>query len=145
MALAEAWFCTQWPIFSLFLRVVLGLLYGWKIQTWPIIRFLTVSHLLIFYLLVFDRIHDIMCQSKMSRTCIKNTAVYFIVHMGYFYPCVQQTHQFLVSSDHRSQSHFNFQSCLNMLEFVFGWAKIIFLETLPNNMWLCRCCLTFFF
>ncbi len=50
-----------------------------------------VSHLLIFYLLVFDIIHDAMCLNKMSRTSsrntghnIKNTAVYFIVHMGYF-------------------------------------------------------------
>ncbi len=50
-----------------------------------------VSHLLIFYLLVFDRIHDAMCLNKMSRTSSrnigpqhKNTAVYFIVHMGYF-------------------------------------------------------------
>ncbi len=67
MAIAEAWFCAQWPIFVLFLRFVFGLLYGWKIQTWPIIRFLTVSHLLIFYLLVFDRIHDAMCLNKMSR------------------------------------------------------------------------------
>ncbi len=31
-----------------------------------------------------------------------------------------------------------------MLEFVFGWVRIIFLETLPNNMWWCRGCLTFF-
>ncbi len=31
---------------------------------------------------------------------------------------------------------------LNMLESVFGWARIIFLETLPNNMWWCWCCLT---
>ncbi len=29
--------------FVLFLRFVFGLLYGWKIQTWPIIRFLTES------------------------------------------------------------------------------------------------------
>ncbi len=43
MAKAEAWFCAQWPIFVLFLRFVFGLLYGWKIQTWPFIRFLTES------------------------------------------------------------------------------------------------------
>ncbi len=50
-----------------------------------------VSHLLIFYLLVFDRTHDAMYLNKMSRTFsrnighnIKNTAVYFIVHMEYF-------------------------------------------------------------
>ncbi len=29
--------------FCVVLRFVFGLLYGWKIQTWPIIRFLTVS------------------------------------------------------------------------------------------------------
>ncbi len=32
-----------------------------------------VSHLLIFYLLVFDRIHDAMCLNKMSKAY--NTAV----------------------------------------------------------------------
>ncbi len=41
--IAEAWFCAQLPIFVLFLRFVFGLLYGWKIQTWPITRFLTES------------------------------------------------------------------------------------------------------
>ncbi len=29
-----------------------------------------------------------------------------------------------------------------MLEFVFGWARRFFLETLPNNMWWWRYCLT---
>ncbi len=43
MAIAEAWFCAQGPIFVLFLRIVFGLMYGWKIQTWPIVRFLTAS------------------------------------------------------------------------------------------------------
>ncbi len=60
------------PILVLFLRFVFGLLYGWKIQTWPIIRFLTVSHLLIFYLLVFDIMHDAMCLNKMSRRSSRN-------------------------------------------------------------------------
>ncbi len=31
-----------------------------------------VSHLLIFYLLVFDRLHDVMCLNKMSRTSSRN-------------------------------------------------------------------------
>ncbi len=31
-----------------------------------------VGHLLIFYLLVFDRIHDAMCLNKMSRTSSRN-------------------------------------------------------------------------
>ncbi len=92
MNIAAAWFCAQWPICLLFLRFVFVILYGWKIQTWPVIRFLTKSvTYLYFYLLVFDRIHDVMCLNKMSRTFnqnIKNTAVYFIVHTGYFLsPC----------------------------------------------------------
>ncbi len=37
MAIAEAWFCAQFVLLS-----------GRKIQTWPIVRFLTVIHLLIF-------------------------------------------------------------------------------------------------
>ncbi len=48
-----------------------------------------VSHLLIFYLLVFDRIHDVMCLNKMSRTSSRNIGPQHqkyssIVHMGYF-------------------------------------------------------------
>ncbi len=58
-----------------------------------------VSHLLIFYLLIFDIIHDAMCLNKISRTSSRNigpqhqtkhTAVYFIVHMSTFYPCVHK-------------------------------------------------------
>ncbi len=56
--------------FVLFLRFMFGLLYGWKIKTWSIIRFLTDT--LIFYLLVFDRIHDAICLNKMSRTSSRN-------------------------------------------------------------------------
>ncbi len=47
---SKAWFCAQWPIFVLLLRFLFGLLCGWKIQTWPIIKFLTVSQLLIFFI-----------------------------------------------------------------------------------------------
>ncbi len=39
-AMAEAWFCSQWPIFVLILMVVWGSLSCWKIQPWSIIRFL---------------------------------------------------------------------------------------------------------
>ncbi len=42
-AMIAARFCAHLPIFVLFLRFVFGLLYGWKIKTWPIIRFLTDS------------------------------------------------------------------------------------------------------
>ncbi len=50
MAIAEAWSSAQWPIFVLFLRFVFGLLSGWKIQTQPIIRFLTESVIYWFFI-----------------------------------------------------------------------------------------------
>ncbi len=63
MAIAEAWFCAQWPILCCF-EVVFGLLYGWKIQTWPIIRFLTESVTYWFLSVGIDRIHDAMCLNQ---------------------------------------------------------------------------------
>ncbi len=71
MARAEAWFCAQWPIFVLFLRFVFGLLCSWKVQTWPIIRFLNDS-VTCWFLYLFDRIHDAMYLNKMSRTSSRN-------------------------------------------------------------------------
>ncbi len=112
-----------------------------------------VSHLLIFYLLVYDRIHDAMYLNKLSRTSSRNIGlqhqkysnIFLCTHGVLFYPCVHQTHleclllksNFLISSDHRSQSHLKFQSCL-ITEYAgvcFWMSKEIFLETLPNNMW----------
>ncbi len=101
MARAETWFCAQWHIFVLFLRFVFGLLSGWKIQTWPIIRFLTESvPSWFFYLLVFDWIHDAMCLNKMSRTSSRNispqhqiySSIFNCTHGELFNPCVHQTH-----------------------------------------------------
>ncbi len=73
--------------------------------------------------------------------------------MGYFYPCGHQTHLeclllksifLFIFYDHRSQSHLKFQSCLKT-EYagVCFWMsyEFFFLETFPNNMWWCRCCL----
>ncbi len=78
----------------LFLRFVFGLCVIVRLEDPNMAHYKIsnkVSHLLIFYLLIFDRIHDAMCLNKMSRTSSrnigpqhKNTAVYFIVHMGYF-------------------------------------------------------------
>ncbi len=54
-----------------------------------------VSNLLIFYLLVFDRIHDAMCLNKMSRTSstTSKTQQYISLYTwGTFYPRVHQTH-----------------------------------------------------
>ncbi len=64
-AIAEAWFCAQWPIFCCFWDLCLDYLAHYKISN-------GVSHLFIFDLLVLDRIHDAMCLNKMSRTSSRN-------------------------------------------------------------------------
>ena len=59
-----------------------------------------VSHLLIFYLLLFDRIHDAMCLNKMSRTSSRNigpqhqkySSIFHCTHGVLFSLCVHQTH-----------------------------------------------------
>ncbi len=87
MAIAEAWFCAQWPILCCFFRFVFGLLYGWKISN-------RVCHLWIYYLLVFDRIHDVMCLNKMSRTFSRNigpqhkkySSIFHCTHGALFIP-----------------------------------------------------------
>ncbi len=121
------------------------------------------SQVLIFYLLVFDRIHDACIWTRCpgppaekQAHNIKDPAVYLTVDMGYFFipvctkliwwVCCQKA-LFSVSSDHRSQCHLKFQSCLTT-EFAgvcFGWVRTMFLETLPNNMWWYRGCLIYFF
>ncbi len=71
MVIAEAWFCAQWSIFVLFLRFVFGLLYGWKIQTWPIIWFITES-VPYWFCICWYLIESMMCLNKMSRTSSRN-------------------------------------------------------------------------
>ncbi len=59
-----------------------------------------VSHLLIFYMLVFNRIHDAMCLNKMFRFSSrkigpqhkKYSSIFHCTHGVLFYPCVHQTH-----------------------------------------------------
>ncbi len=119
-----------------------------------------VSHVLIFYLLISDRIHDAMYLNKMSRTSSRNTgpqhqkysSIFNCTHglIHFCIPvftkpilsvCCQKAH-FLVSSDHRSQSHLMFQSCL-ITEYAgvcfwmraFSCLDFFFLEILQNNIW----------
>ncbi len=85
-----------------------------------------VSHLLIF-LLPFDRIHGAMQLNKMSRTSSRNIGPQHqkyssIFHSTYgiiFTPCSSNPSWvfaakklFIFLSEHRSQSHLKFQSCL---------------------------------
>ncbi len=163
MAIAEAWFCAQWPIFVVF-----------EVCFWIIIRLEDpnmvhykisnrVSHLLIFYLLVFDRIHDAMCpkqdvldlQQKYSPQHKKCSSIFHCTHGVLFIPvftkpilsvcCLKSS--FLVSSDHRSQSHLKFQSCL-ITEYAWRlfldeWGEF-FLKP-SQTTWWCRGCLAIFF
>ncbi len=52
-----------------------------------------VSHLLIFYLLVFDSIHDVMYLNKMSRTSSRNISE---SESALFAKCVQTHKEFVV-------------------------------------------------
>ncbi len=66
MVIADAWFCV---VFEVCVWIIVRLedpnMAHYKISK----RF---SHLLIFYLLVFDRIHDVMHLNKISRTSSRN-------------------------------------------------------------------------
>ncbi len=57
---SKAWFCAQWPIFVLLLRFGFGLLYGLKIQTWPIIRFLSLSQSIVDFFICWYLIESMM-------------------------------------------------------------------------------------
>ncbi len=148
MAIAEAWFCAQWPIFCVVFEVCVWIIVRLEDPNMAHYKISNrVSHLLIFYLLVFDRIHDAMCLNKMSRTSSRNigpqhkkySSIFHCTHGVLFYPCVHQTHLeclllktlfFLVSSDHRSQSHLKFQSCL-----ITEYAGVCFWMSEENFCW----------
>ncbi len=117
MAIAEAWFCAQWPIFVLFLRLVFGLLYSWKIQTESITYWFFICWYLIESMMPCVLIRCPGPPAEIKAHNIKNTAVYLIVHMGYFLSLCSPNPSWVfgakkLSSDHRSQSHLKFQSCL---------------------------------
>ncbi len=157
MAIAEVCFCAHWSIFVLFLRFVFWLLSGWKIQIWPIIRFLTESVTYWFFFICWYLIESIMPRcpgppAEMYAHNIKNTVVYFNVHMGYFLYLTMCSPNpswvfaakkliCLVTSDHRSQSHLKFQSCLitECAGDCFLVKAFSFLDFFLNMR--CRCCL----
>ncbi len=120
---------------------------------WRSLQFPSLSQsLFYFFILVFDRVHDAMCLNKMTSSRNigpqhKNTAVYFIVHMGYFLSLcspnpswVFAAKKLLFSSDHRNQSHLKFQSCL-----ITEYAGDCFWMSEGMSMWWCRFCLTILF
>ncbi len=93
-------FCVQWHIFVLFLRFVFGLLFGWKIQTWPIIRFLIESVTCWFFICWYLKnpwchvskqdFQDL--QQKYRPTTSKIQQYISLYTWGTFYPRVHQTH-----------------------------------------------------
>ncbi len=99
MAKAEAGFVLSDPFFVLFLKVCVWIIVRLEDPSMAHYKISNrVSHLLIFYLLVFDRIHDAMCLNKMSRTSSRHigpqhqkyTSIFHCTHGVFFYPCVHQ-------------------------------------------------------
>ncbi len=152
--------------FCVYFYVCFGLLSWWKIQTWPIIIFLAEAVRFRFFIcwyLIESWCHlseqDVqdLWQKKQAHN-IKDPAEYLTVDMGYFFipvctkliwwVCCQKA-MFFFQFHLTMEASANWSSSrvwqLNMLEFVFGWVRRIFLETLPNNMWWCRGCLIYIF
>ncbi len=147
--------------FCVYFDVCFGLLSWWKIQTRPVIRFLTEAvrfwFFICWYLIesmmpcIWTRCPGPLAEKQAHN--IKDPAVYLTVDMGYFFLSLFV----LNSSGGFAAIFFQFHltieasaiSCrvwqLSMLEIVFGWARRIFLETLQNNMWWCRGCLIYIF
>ncbi len=92
-------------------------------------------------------------QQKYRPTTLKIQQHISLYTWGTFYPCVHQTHrECLLLKSSFFLFHLTIEASpiwsssrvwlLNMLEIIFGWARRIFLESVPNNMWWCRCYLT---
>ncbi len=83
MAIAEAWFCAQWPIFVFFLRFVFGLLYGWKIQTWPYIHTYihTYTHTYFFLHFLFNK----FCIKVIIKITLKNWLEKYLYYVSYYF------------------------------------------------------------
>ncbi len=135
--------------FCVYFDVCFGLLSWWKIQTWPIMRFLTEAVRFRFFICWYF-IESMMpwIWTRCSGPPAEKQAHNIQQHIEpwtwvLFIPVCCHKALFYISSDYRSQCHLKFQ--LNMLEIVFGWARIIFLETHLNNMWWCRGCLIYIY
>jgi len=144
----------------MYFDVCFGLLTWWKIQKWPIIRFLTEA-IRFWFFICWHLIESMMpciwtrCSEPLAEKQahnIKYPAVYLTVDTGYFFipvctkfiwwVCCQKAF-FPVWSDNRSQRHLKFQSCLTT-EFAgvcFWMNDDHFLETLPKNIWIGRGCI----
>ncbi len=113
--------------FCVVFEVCVWIIVRLKIQTWPIIRFLTESVTYWFlYLLVFDRIHDAMCLNKMPSTSSRNIGcLVFTKPMFAAKKRIFSLHLTIEASPIWRSSHV-WQ--LNMLEIVFWWKHFIFLN-----------------
>ncbi len=133
--------------FCVYFDVCFGLLSWWKIQTRPIIRFLTEA-VRFWFFICWYLIESMMpciwtrCSgppAEKQAHNIKDPAVYLTVDMGYFFipvctkliwwVCCQKA-IFSVSSDHRSQCHLKFQSCL-----ITEFAGVYFWMSEDNFSW----------
>ncbi len=133
--------------FCVYFDVCFGLLSWWKIHTrWYLIESMMPC--------IWTRCSGPLAEKQAHN--IKDPAVYLTVDMGYFFipvctkliwwVCCQKA-LFSVSSDHRSQCHLKFQSCLTT-EFAgvcFWMSEDNFSWNPPEHMWWFRGCLIFFF
>ncbi len=144
-------------------KLCFGSLSWWKIQTRPIIRFLTEA-VRFWFFICWYLIESMMpciwtrCSgppAEKQAHNINDPAVYLTVDMGYFFLSlfVLNSSGGFAAKKLFFQFHLTIEASaiwsssrvwqLNLLEFVFGWVRTIFLETLPNNMWWYRGCLIF--
>ncbi len=150
--------------FCVYFDVCFGLLSCWKIKTWPIRRFLTEAVRFRFFICWYLIESMMPCiwtrcpgpPAEKQAHNIKDPAVYLTVDMGYFLSLfILNSSGGVAAKKLFFQFHLTIEASaiwssslvwqLNLLEFVFGWVRRIFLETLPNNMWWFRGCFFIFF
>ncbi len=155
-------FCAQWPIFVFILMFVLDCCPGGRSKHGHYKISNRGSQVLIFYLwyliesmmpCIWTRCSGPLAEKQAHN--IKDPAVYLTVDMGYFLSLFVLNSSGGLLPKSFFQFHLTIEASaiwsssrvwqLNLLEFVFGWVRTIFLETLPNNMWWYRGCLIFFF
>ncbi len=94
MAIAEAWFCAQWPIFVFFFFKCVWIIVRLEDPNMTHYKISNrVSHLLIFYPWCHVSKQDVQdLQQKYRPTTSKIQQYISLYTWGTFYPCVHQTH-----------------------------------------------------
>ncbi len=157
-ALGQPWqnihFVLSDPFLCLF-----GLLSWWKIQTWLITRFVTEA-VRFWFCICWYLIESMMqciwtrCPGPLAEKQATTLSIFNFAHEVLFIPVCSKLIWWVCCQNALFQFHLTIEASpiwrssrvwqLILLEFVFGWVRRIFLETLPNNMWRCRGCFIIF-